>query len=387
MAVSHGAISATSVSRLRSRADRLVGLVLRRVSASSQWYRDLSPQHQSSVGLVVRASISAFISWCERPDSSPPTAMEIFAAAPAELTQSVSLQHTLQLFKMGMEVIEEDAEGLAASGQGGELRSALLTYSRDFAFAAALVYARAAESRGQWDARLEALLVDGLLRAEESRSLTSRAAALGWTGEGSVLGVAASVGGPVGAADVVELRRAVRRAASMTLLGIQSDRVVIVLGGLGDLKSAVLGLCSRLGERVVIGPTVGDIASASSSVQAASAGLDAARGWPGVPRPVLADDLLPERLLLGDAAARTTLLETIYNPLASASPELLPTLWAYLSTGGSVGETARTLGVHPNTVRNRLSRTREVCAHDPTTPRQAHVLRTALTVGRLSLLA
>ena len=44
------------------------------------------------------------------------------------------------------------------------LREAILVYSREIAFSAAEVYARAAEARGAWDARLEALIVDALLR-------------------------------------------------------------------------------------------------------------------------------------------------------------------------------------------------------------------------------
>ena len=60
------------------------------------------------------------------------------------------------------------------------MREAVLRYSREIAFAAAEVYAQAAEARGAWDARLEALVVDALLRGEADDSLRSRAAALGW---------------------------------------------------------------------------------------------------------------------------------------------------------------------------------------------------------------
>jgi len=41
------------------------------------------------------------------------------------------------------------------------------------AFATAAVYARAAESRGAWDARLEALVVDAVVRAEADESVLS----------------------------------------------------------------------------------------------------------------------------------------------------------------------------------------------------------------------
>ncbi len=54
---------------------------------------------------------------------------------------------------------------------GGErdLREAVLRYSREVAFSAAEVYARAAEVRGAWDARLEALVVDALVRGRRRR--------------------------------------------------------------------------------------------------------------------------------------------------------------------------------------------------------------------------
>ncbi len=55
-------------------------------------------------------------------------------------------------------------------------------YAREVAFAAATVYAQAAEMRGAWDARLEALVVDSVIRGEADESVRSRASALGWTG-------------------------------------------------------------------------------------------------------------------------------------------------------------------------------------------------------------
>ena len=55
---------------------------------------------------------------------------------------------------------------LAAPGGEDQLREAMLRYTRDVAFGAAQVYAREAEARGAWDARLEALIVDALVRGE-----------------------------------------------------------------------------------------------------------------------------------------------------------------------------------------------------------------------------
>ena len=56
----------------------------------------------------------------------------------------------------------------------------ILRYGREIAFAAANSYAAAAEARGAWDARLEALVVDGIVRGDAEESVLSRATALGW---------------------------------------------------------------------------------------------------------------------------------------------------------------------------------------------------------------
>jgi hypothetical protein len=362
----------------------MVSTLLKRVDAEYPWYGTLSAQDRSFVSLVAAASISAFIAWCEKADAAPPSTAEIFSVAPRELTKAISLQHTLQLVRTGVDVLEEETESLSAPGRADELREALLRYSREFAFSAAEVYARAAELRGSWDARLEALLVDGLMRGEQGRSMISRASAVGWGGTGATLAVVARVEPPLGESGVDQLRRAVRRAAPDTLLGVHSDRVIVVLGGPGDLRGRVDGLLDSLGTRVVIGPTVDGLDVASRSVRAASAGLDAIGGWPGAPRPVLADDLLPERVLQGDPTARITLIEGVYGPLAEAGGDLVDTMWAYLESGRSLEASARALYVHPNTVRYRLHKIAAVCDWDPADPRESYVLHTALTLGRLA---
>ena len=69
----------------------------------------------------------------------------------------------------------------------------MLRYGREVAFATAEVYARAAEVRGAWDARLEALVVDAVLRAETDEAVLSRASALGWGDRGDVAVVLGAV--------------------------------------------------------------------------------------------------------------------------------------------------------------------------------------------------
>jgi DNA-binding PucR family transcriptional regulator len=98
---------------------------------------------------------------------------------------------------------------------------------------------------------------------------------------------------------------------------------------------------------------------------------------------VHADDLLPERALAGDAAARRALRHDAYGAVVRAGGGLLETLDAFFATGGVLESAARELYVHPNTVRYRLKRVAEVTGLSPLNARDAFALRMALTIGRL----
>jgi PucR C-terminal helix-turn-helix domain/GGDEF-like domain len=350
------------------------------------WYRDLSAEDRSWVGLVAQAGIAAFIAWYRDPSDTPQLSVDVFGTAPRELTRSISLVQTLDLVRSVVDVVEDDVAQLAAPGDEQNLREAVLRYSREVAFAAAEVYAGAAEARGAWDARLESLVVDAVLRGEADDSMQSRASALGW---GSVSHVAVIAGmSPAGnAAEVVDLiRRAASRLKVESLAAVQGQRLVVILGGLEDPSPTVRALAQYFGDGpIVIGPTVPHLFAAGRSARAALSGLVAARAWPDAPRPVLADELLVERVLAGDATARRVMIDRIYRPLSTAGKALFETATTYLDGGGGLESTARVLFVHPNTVRYRLGRIAVVTGYDLSQPREAHTVRLALAVGRLAV--
>lgn len=373
------------VRRLRTGSDLLTAAALRRLDAELAWYRDLPAEDRSWIGLVAQAGIANFITWYENPLGGSYNAAEIFRAAPPELARSISLQHTLQLVRIVVEIVEEHAQQLASPGQYGQLREAVLLYSREVAFSAADVYARAAETRGAWDARLEALVVDSLLRGDPDDSLHSRVAALGWAGTGKTLVMVGTTDGPVDEIEAADLRRAARRAAQDALVGVQGDRLIVVLGGEDALREQAHDLLPRFGPGpVVIGPLVNELADAGRSARAALSTLHAVHAWPSAPRPVMADELLPERVLMGDPDAHSTLISDVYTPLLGVGGPLLETLSVYLNEGRSLEATARQLYVHPNTVRYRLRRIASVTGWDPTDAREGFVLQIAIAVGRLA---
>jgi hypothetical protein len=373
---------------LRTLSGELSTATLKRLEDTLPWYRDMPPGRRSAVGLVAQAGITSFISWYDDPKSIPWIAADVFGAAPRELLRSVSLQQTLQLIRVTVEVVEQRVKDSEES-----LREAILLYSREIAFAAADVYARAAEARGLWDARLEALVVDSILTGEYDSELPSRIAALGWNGHGEV---SVLVGTAPRMLDVDMLRRTARHLESDVLIGVQGSRLVIVIGRVDALDDEVaaeprpfLEIAAELEPgfgpgHLVLGHAVPSLLEAARSAKAALAGFAVARAWRKAPRPALADDLLPERAFAGDPLARSTLINRIYRPLQDHSTELLTTLWCYLDNGRSLEATARELFVHPNTVRYRLKRISEVIGYDATGAREALILQAALVVGAIA---
>ncbi|HWH27921.1 MAG TPA: helix-turn-helix domain-containing protein [Mycobacteriales bacterium] len=367
--------------RVQSASGRLSRSAVQRME-QLPWFAALPAQHRADVGLVVQAGLAAFTTWLkEGGDASP--APEVFAAAPRELARSVSLKQTVQLIRVVVAVLEEEAPRLAAPGEGGLLGEQVLRYSREIAFAAAEVYATAAEARGAWDARVEAGVVEALVRGQVGELTRSRATSLGWVTGRWVTALASRAPGPGDTS--AELLRAHARYHGLSLLsGEAHGGLLVVLSGDDDPDRFVARVAAELPPGpVVVGPFAPDLGAAVACVQEALAGLAAAPAWPDAPRPVSSRQLLAERVVLGDESARRRLLEEIHKPLVDAGGDLLETAAAFLDGGGSVEGTARTLFVHPNTVRYRLKRIAEMVSYDLLTPRDAHVVRLAVVLGRV----
>ncbi|WP_082177674.1 PucR family transcriptional regulator [Arthrobacter sp. RIT-PI-e] len=374
-----------TVEKLRATIGSLSTATLKQLDADLPWYRGLRPDERSALGMVAQKGIASFVNWYQKPVSPAWVLSDVFGTAPTDLTRSISLQKALQLIRVVVQVVEDHVPFLAPAADQAALREAVLRYSREVAFAAADVYARAAETRGSWDTRLEALVVDAILRGESSDALRSRIAAVGWKSQARITVMVGSAPAEPNAAFLNDLRRVTGRLAEDVLVGIQGERLILVLGGVRDPDNAHPRISELFGEGpVVFGPEAESLVAASSSAQAAFAGLTAARAWPGAPRPVSSEDLWPERVMSGDDTARRALVRNIYRPLLAASNGLEQTLSAYLALGHSLEATSRALFVHANTVRYRLRRVCDITGWDPLLPREAYVLQTALVAGRLS---
>ncbi|MFF9394660.1 PucR family transcriptional regulator [Streptomyces griseoluteus] len=372
--------------RLEKSSGTLAAQAIARMDDTLPWYRAMPPENRSWIGLVAQAGIAAFTEWFRHPEAPQAISTDVFGTAPRELTRAITLRQTVEMVRTTIEVMESAIDEVAAPGDERVLREALLVYAREIAFATAQVYAQAAEARGAWDARLESLVVNAVLSGEADEGAVSRAAALGWNSPEHVCVVLGTAPDGDSELTVEAIRRAARHAKLQVLTGVLGDRLVVIAGGssvqpLSVAKSLIGPFAPG---PVVAGPVMHDLQAATRSAQAAAAGLKACTAWQDAPRPVLADDLLPERAIAGDPSAREQLVEEIYRPLEEAGSALLETLSVYLEQASSLEGAARMLFVHPNTVRYRLRRVTDVTGWSPSDVRSAFTLRIALILGRLT---
>ncbi|WP_462165502.1 PucR family transcriptional regulator [Frankia sp. AiPs1] len=443
--VGTGAASEQAVRRVELASGLLATRAVARMHEVLPWFPAMSASHRAGIQLVVQAGISSFVAWCRRPEHARELSEDVFRVAPRELVRAVTFRRLVDLVRVAVEAVETEVPNLVEPQDNQRLLADVLRYSRDIAFAGAVVYARAAEERGAWDARLEALIVDHVVRGEADRALPSRAAAAGWRNPPAVTVIIARAGGDAPEVVVDEAHRLARLTGLELLAGVHHNRLVMIVGGgfaatddgIGRPEDAVVPLpgpvtgsaaAARGGASaqaaataasgsttasaparpamskadvhtaldaarallpvcepgpVVVGPVAGDLTGAPRSARIALAASDVVAAWPAAPRPVRARALLPELALAGDADARRSLIDEVYRPLRDAGTPLLETAGAYLDFGSSLEATARALYLHTNTVRYRLRKAAEVCGLDPADHRERFILHVALVLGRL----
>src|SRR4051812_33738705 len=320
-----GGVPESLLRRVKQHSGRLSTEALHVMGDRLPFFAELEASQRASVQLVVQTALVNFAEWMRNPSSDVGYTAEAFALVPQELSRRIALRQTVDMVRVTMEYFEEAVPMLARNeSQLTALTVGILRYSRNLAFAAASGYADAAEARGAWDTRMEANVVDAVVRGDFGPQLQSQAAALNWdaTAPATVL-----VGFPQpGRAEFAseDVHEIVTRNGRAALSDVHGTWLVAIVSGhltptdkfLGEL----LGVFAD--EPVVIGPFAASLVAAHYSAAEAIAGMNAVAGWTGAPRPVSARELLPERALLGDPSAIAALDSDVMRPLAEAGPAL-----------------------------------------------------------------
>lgn len=383
----HDALPDTLLRRVKQYSGRLATEAVHSMQDQLPYFGDLDAAQRASVQLVVQTAVVNFVEWIQDPEGNVKFTVQAFQVVPQDLARRITLLQTVEMVRVAMEFFEKWLPLLARNdAQLRALTESVLRYGREIGFAAASIYASAAESRGAWDSRLEALVVDAVVRGDTGPQLLSRAAALNWDSDAPATVI---VGAPPPEQNVsvpLAIHNTARAHDRSALSVVQGSLLVaIVSGPIKPTEKFTTALLGHFADGpVVIGPTMPNLGSAHASATEAMSGITAVVGWPNAPRPVHSLELLPERALNGDDSAMAALSESLVRPLEKGGATLNSTLEAYLDSGGSVESCARVLYIHPNTVRYRLKKISEITGRDPTNPRDAYVLRIAATVGRLT---
>ena len=285
--------------RLKQYSGRLATEAVAGCKTSLPFFGDLEASQRASVALVVQTAVVNFVEWMHDPHSNVSHTAQAFELVPQDLARRIALRHSVDMLRVTMEYFEEVVPLLARSeDQLTALTVGVLKYSRNLAFSFASDYAEAAESRGTWDSRMEASVVDAVVRGDTGPELLSRAAALNWdtTAPATVVVGTPAPGrdGSTGPGDSERASQDVRDSAARhgraALTDVHGTWLVAIVSGqlsptdkfLGDLLQAFSD------GPVVIGPTAPMLTAAYHSASEAISGMNAVGGWRGAPRPVLA---------------------------------------------------------------------------------------------------
>ena len=370
--------------------ERILRKTLAHLEEALPWARSLPADGRRTLEGAIRTALDDLLA---RLDSQGKEEGEVPSPVPAELSRSLGPHRAMELTRVILDMLEEAGRTMGAEGE----RSTLV-YARHAATAAAGLYADLAEARSGRKAVTESRIIRHLIEKTADTRTVDDLARLGWPTEFDCFAVVGEARGNNDGQGMENARQPIHTTVTheggRALVG-ESDGLMAVLinpdrsGTPADFCASILRFFAD-GSAVCLGPLRHGISGAEASIRAALSTHAAAPAvadpiTAALPRPLHADDLLPERALNGDRDAADQLYQEVYLSLAGQDPDgpLPTTLLTFLRSGNSLEVTAKKLGIHPNTVRYRLRRCVEVTGWDAMDPRESFVLQAALIIGRI----
>ena len=354
------------------------------------WTRSLPTDGRRTLEGAIRTALDDLLS---RIDCQGTEGSEVPSPVPAELSRSLGPHRAMELIQVILDMLEQAGRTMGAEGE-----RATLVYTRQAATAAAELYADLAEARNGRKAATESRIIRHLIEKTADTRTVDELSRLGWRTEFDCFAIVGEARGNDDVQGMENARQpmhtAVAHQGGRALVGENEGLMVVLIdpdrsGTPADFCASILRFFTDE-SAVCLGPLRHGISGAEASIRAALSTHAAAPAvadpiTAALPRPLHADDLLPERALNGDTDAADQLYQEVYVSLAGQDPDgpLPTTLLTFLRSGNSLEVTAKKLGIHPNTVRYRLRRCVEVTGWDAMDPRESFVLQAALIIGRI----
>ena len=307
----------------------------------------------------VTDALSQFVALIRNPDAGRELSREIYAElGRGELREGRTLDSLQAAYRVGARIAWRRVSRVARKAKLDSsilslLAEAVFAYIDELSADSVEGYAQAQrEQEGERQRRRRELLAQ-LIRdppAEESE-LRVAAQAVGWRLPRSAAPLA------VGEAD---LTRVARRLPADSLVGSVDGIGCALLAGedRGELARATELVVAALGPAVPRAELAGSWALAKAALRAAEAGAL------GGGSPIDVDHHLAELLIFDSGALADRLSGHVLAPLAELTPAARArteeTVLAFVQHGGNAAAMARDLHLHPQTIRYRLTRVREL---------------------------
>ncbi|MBC2906924.1 helix-turn-helix domain-containing protein [Streptomyces cupreus] len=377
------------VSALHARLPELGERMAQRIRSEVDAYQDESLIPFDSLRRSCTANADLLLNQFGRADAQAPSPARETGRLRAE--QGVPLADTLHAYRIGFEQLW--TEVLAEARTHPEVTDAqLVSRSAEiwalfghYAEAVAAAYRETtAELTSRRQARRSALVEALFTGVIADRTLWEAARELGLPDRGPYVVAAASADAP-GEEPLAGTDAALRQAQIPFAWRLLPDQQI----GLAALptataESACLRILRGAGARVGVSPCFHSLRDTPQALRFARLALAGLQGTgPGVAR---FDDNPLAMVVAAAPAEAAHLVEVVLRPVldlpAAERARLLQTLEHWYAAAGSATDAARSLFVHPNTVRYRLRRVEELTARSLSDPRAAADIGAALLAVR-----
>jgi PucR C-terminal helix-turn-helix domain len=326
-----------------------------------EYARPLEGAFGAGIRTGVTEALRQFVALIRDPDAGREPGRDVYVAlGRGELRQGRTLDSLQSAYRIGARVAWRRVSAAARRGgaepeQLGLLAEAIFAYIDELSADSVEGYARAQrEQEGERQRRRRELLAL-LLRdpPAEEPDVRSAAQAAGWRLPGSIAPLA------VVEADLTRVAR--RLSADALAASVGGVGCALVPGSAGaktEVEAATEQLSAALGPAVSRAELSGAWALAAAALRAAEAGAIDADGL------IVAEEHLPELLLFESGGLAQRLAERTLAPLDELTPaaraRMEETALAFVRHGGNAAAMARALHLHPQTIRYRLTRLREL---------------------------
>ncbi|MFF5184487.1 PucR family transcriptional regulator [Streptomyces sp. NPDC000345] len=375
---------------LHARLPELGERMAQRIRSDVEAYQDESLIPFDSLRRSCTANADLVLSHFHRAGAPDPSPARDTGRIRAE--QGMPLADTLHAYRIGFEllwseIVEESRTHPEVSDAQLVSQSAEIwaLFGRYAEAVAAAHRETAAELTLQREARRSALveaLFTGVI--SDRTTLWEAAHELGLPEQGPFAVVAAVAGAP-GEEPLAGIETALRQAQLPSAWRLLPDQQIgVVALATPTAEQTCLRTLRRTRARVGVSPGFHSLRDTPRALRFARLAL---AGLPGTGPGVARFDDNPLAMLVAAAPAEAAhLTEVVLRPLldlpAAERARLLTTLEHWFAAAGSAADTARTLFVHPNTVRYRLRRVEELTGRSLSDPRTVADLGAALPAVR-----